>query len=36
MPHKRNPVSSEQVCGLARVVRAMAAIGTIFWNCAVW
>ena len=22
MPHKRNPVSSEQVCGLARVVRA--------------
>ena len=24
MPHKRNPVSSEQVCGLARVVRANA------------
>jgi adenylosuccinate lyase len=22
MPHKRNPVSSEQICGLARVVRA--------------
>ena len=25
MPHKRNPVSSEQVCGLARVVRANVA-----------
>jgi adenylosuccinate lyase len=24
MPHKRNPVTSEQVCGLARVVRANA------------
>src|SRR6202045_4197960 len=24
MPHKRNPVSSEQICGLARVVRANA------------
>ena len=24
MPHKRNPVSSEQVCGLARLVRANA------------
>lgn len=22
MPHKRNPVSSEQICGLARIVRA--------------
>jgi len=22
MPHKRNPISSEQICGLARVVRA--------------
>ena len=34
MPHKRNPVSSEQVCGLARVVRAnsLAALE----NIALW
>lgn len=34
MPHKRNPVSSEQVCGLARLVRAnaMAALE----NVALW
>jgi adenylosuccinate lyase len=34
MPHKRNPVSSEQICGLARVVRAnsIAAIE----NIALW
>src|SRR6185369_2965089 len=34
MPHKRNPVTSEQICGLARVVRAnsMAA----FENIALW
>jgi adenylosuccinate lyase len=34
MPHKRNPVSSEQICGLARVVRAnsMAALE----NIALW
>ena len=34
MPHKRNPVSSEQICGLARVIRgnSMAA----FENVALW
>jgi adenylosuccinate lyase len=34
MPHKRNPVSSEQICGLARVVRAnsMASLE----NIALW
>jgi adenylosuccinate lyase len=34
MPHKRNPVSSEQVCGLARVVRANA--GAAYENIALW
>ena len=34
MPHKRNPVSSEQICGLARVVRGNAASG--FENIALW
>jgi adenylosuccinate lyase len=27
MPHKQNPVVSEQLCGLARVVRAHASVG---------
>lgn len=34
MPHKRNPVSSEQICGLARVVRANAQAA--FENIALW
>src|SRR2546428_11084405 len=34
MPHKRNPVSSEQVCGLAHVVRANA--GAALENIALW
>jgi adenylosuccinate lyase len=34
MPHKRNPVSSEQVCGLARVVRANALAS--LENIALW
>ena len=34
MPHKRNPVSSEQISGLARVVRSNAQAG--FENVALW
>src|SRR5712675_1636264 len=34
MPHKRNPVASEQIGGLARVVRANA--GAAFENIALW
>ena len=34
MPHKRNPVSSEQICGLARVVRANSLAA--FENIALW
>src|SRR5712691_1491326 len=34
MPHKRNPVTSEQICGLARVVRANTQAA--FENIALW
>ncbi|MDA0203939.1 MAG: adenylosuccinate lyase [Acidobacteria bacterium] len=34
MPHKKNPITSEQICGLARVVRANAQAA--FENVALW
>jgi adenylosuccinate lyase len=34
MPHKRNPVTSEQICGLSRVVRSNAQAA--FENIALW
>ena len=34
MPHKRNPITSEQICGLARLVRSNAQAG--LENVALW
>ena len=34
MPHKRNPISSENICGCARVIRGY--METFYQNIALW
>jgi len=34
MPHKRNPILSERICGMARTIRANAVVG--YENIALW
>lgn len=34
MPHKRNPITAERICGLSRVIKANAQVG--FDNVALW